>query len=69
MPDTSNGRKLPLSAELVHALMRHTQDRGGLAFADQVVRHSERLFRRRDRMARLTRRVIRLVRNHSSLPK
>ena len=37
-----DGRELPFSAELVHTLLRHAQDRSGLDLADQIIRHIER---------------------------
>ena len=38
-PARLGSRELPLGADLVHALLRDSEDRGGRSFADQIVRH------------------------------
>jgi hypothetical protein len=46
-PARLGGRELPFGADLVHALLRDSEDRGGRGLADQVAMHDRRLTIRR----------------------
>jgi hypothetical protein len=48
-PSLPGSRELPFGADLVHALLRDAEDRGGHGLADQIVRHDGRLAARGDR--------------------